>query len=278
VAEAPAVESQESAEIESVEDTSYGKFEQGEKPKAPAAVPYPRFSKVVAERNDLRGQMSAAEKALARVEGQLAEYKHLDDVVAEKYLAKPELLKFDATFMETFDKLASADPTLKAAAAKVKAAMGTTMTVEQTPATPAQEEAAPAENSAVTRLLEREVKNVMKEALAPHIKGHFVEAVTRDVLANVGLDDLADITAEQAVELAKVYFEQTGTPPVEYMVVSEKAGSPKPAVKGSAAPARVSGAPTKTEAETPKFKTREEFDKARAGRFAAVTAELFGEE
>jgi len=263
---------------ESADGTEYGTFEKADN-KA-ATVPLARLSKVVSQRNVLRDNLSAAEQALARVEGQLSQYKELDGLVSAKYASNHDLLKFDSEFMETWDRLAKADPSLAQAAAKVKAAMGNPAleTTINTPAAPAEEQATP--NAAISKLLEREVKSVFKEALGPHIKSHFVESVARDVLANVDLNALADLTKEQAVEMAKVYFTDTGTPPAEYLIPTQAAAAaPKPATKGSqGVPAAAARTPGTEEPTAPQFKSREEFDKARGKRFAAVAAELFGEQ
>jgi len=270
----------EAPEVSVDEDTEFGSFERADKAKQ-QVVPYTRLAKVIHERNALRDNMSEAEKSLAHVQGKLSALQKLEGVFVEKYQTDPDLAKFDAAFMETFDRLATSDPSLAQAAAKVKAAMGVPVTeIDNTneaaaPAAPA----APASSPAVQKLLLNQVKTSFNEALGEHIKPHFVEAVVRDVMTELSAEEVAEATPEEIVEMAKVYFKSTNTPPSEYMAPAKgNKAAPKPSTKGSqGAPAARSAASAEPAAETPKFKTREEFDAARSKRFAAITKELFEE-
>jgi len=267
----------EAPEVSVDEETEFGSFERTDKAKQ-QVVPYTRLAKVIHERNALRDGMSEAERSLANIQGKLTALQKLEGVFAEKYQTNPDLAKFDATFMETFDRLASSDPALAQVAAKVKAAMGVPVTeIDNTDEVAAP--AAPASSPAVQKLLLNQVKTSFNEALGEHIKPHFVEAVVRDVLTELSAEEVAEATSEQIVEMAKVYFKSTNTPPSEYMAPAKGTkAAPKPSTKGSqGAPAARSAASAEPAAETPKFKTREEFDAARSKRFAAITKELFEE-
>jgi hypothetical protein len=262
---------------EAGDEDGFGSFEE---PKAkPATVPYTRLSKVIAERNSLRDELSEAELSLATINGKLAQLSKVEEAVAEKYRGNVDLLKYDATFMDIFEAQAKVDPTLAAAAAKVRAAMNGNPMTEKPVNAPAEQPAAPATDPAVQRILERDARNTIKSVLAEKgVKPVFAEAVARDVLANVDPTDLADVDEATVVELAKVYFQETGAVPAEYLVPKQGAASPKPATTGKARPATTPAAEAAAPGDdAPKFKSREEFDAARNKRFVALAREAFGE-
>lgn len=267
----------EPAPVSVDEDTEFGSFEKVDKTKQ-KTVPYSRFAKVVSGRNDARLALSEAEKSLAAVNAKLEALEGVTSVVSEKYRANPDLLKFDSEFMETFEQLAKTDPNLAKAAEAVKAAMNGVKPVQTDPKpTPEADEQPEVLAPAVAKIFVRDAKNTITSALSEHgVKPHFIEAVARDVIANVDAEDLADLTPAQAVEMAKIYFKDLGVGADEFLA-PKKQQAPKPETRGKTRPAAAPTGAGDGGEEPPKFKTREEFDAARSKRFAALVRESFGQ-
>lgn len=268
-------------EVSADDDTEFGSFKPVDAAKA-KVVPYTRLAKVIHERNTLRDDMSEAQQSLAVIEAKLAGLAPLQEVFTEKYQGNADLARFDATFMETFETLAKTDQAVAQAADRIRAAMGApkmTAPVTTTVAAPAAPASEPSKQDLlVERLMAKEVKSAFTAALGEHLKPNFIEAVTKDVLTELSASELADASAEQIIEMAKVYLKSTNTPPSEYLIPKANGSAPKPSTKGSqGAPAAVAAQAAQEVAETPKFKTREEFDAARSKRFQAITKDLFGE-
>lgn len=279
------------ADPEGEEDQSYGKFEDEESPTEDAAPEkgkpsrgvQKRISRLVSERNAAQDELTAAQVELAKYKATAEYLADLDGVVSEKYQNNLDLLRFDATFMETFATLAEKDPTLAQAAARVKAAMQqngeTIVTTPKTPATPAEEQA-PSENPALSAVLERDVKRNFAEVLGGHnLKPHIVNAVTRDVLAEMDASELVDATPAEVVEMAKLYLRETGIPFSEALLPAKDGEKVKPSTKGSSRPAASPKADAQAAEgqERPKYKTREELDAARAKRLNQFFRENFNE-
>jgi hypothetical protein len=282
VAEFDAPESVEESAID--ESTEYGSFEPVKQPEKPQTVPLKRLSRVIGERNELRESLAAAERKLAEVNGKLGVLEQVQGVVNKKYAGNPQLLEFDANFMETFSTLTKTDPALAAAAAKIQAAMKqngaptVSLTPETTDATPETPESAEPD-AAVVAIVHRDAMRTITEALSPHVKPHFAKMVAKDVIANTTLEDLGAFDARAAVEAAKLFFKEEGIPAEEYLLPKPNGGK-KPAVggagKGRASTTPAAGGDAPEQGETPKFKTREELDAYRNKRWAELTRERFG--
>lgn len=282
VAAAPAESTPEAAEAaEAAEDDSFGKFTEPGKGKPSQGV-QKRISKLVGERNSLREMVEQRELALAAAKAKAETLETLHQAVSEKYRTNPDLLRFDADFMSTFEKLAAKDPSLAQAAAKVKAAMNGVKIVTTPEQTAIADEAVETDEAAeidpaLEAVLTRDVTRQFTEVLTQHeVKPHFVQAALRDVMLHVPVAQLVNATPEQVVELAKVYFEETGIPPTEFLA-PQKAGKKAPASTAGRQAPRVTPAASAGETpETPKFKTREEYEAHRQKRFAQLARETYG--
>lgn len=282
-AEAPEVAEEVALEAEADgEEFAEDSFE----PAAPEAeqksvtVPLRRLSKVIRQRNDLRDALSETEATVARLNGQLQSRGGITEVVEKRYGGNTKLLDFDATFMETFDREAKKDPTLSAAAAKVRAAMtGAPINVsnEQTA------EAAPVQTDpAVTALLHSNTTSAIVAALTEQgVKPSFARMVAKDVIREVPVEELPEwSTPAAAVRAAKVFFKDEGISAEDFLAAKPAAGKAKPpAVSGKAKPAAspkpgAKGAVVASADGKPEIKTLDELHKHREGRFAEIVEGL----
>jgi hypothetical protein len=279
-AEEPSVFETAPEEVEADEaetDDNYGKFVTDDAPKQrpqdQATVPTARLSKVVRQRNELRETLAEVEARLAAETARAETLDRLTAVQQEHYRNDPDLLDWDARFMAQFDQMAKTNPSLAQAAAMVKAAMSgeaPTMATE-TPEAEGVEEAP--SNPVLDRIVARDVTRTVGDALTEHgVKPHFISLIAADALAVLPQEDLAELTAEDVVEIAKVYVEQNGIPMEEFLV--PRKGTPKPSTTGGrGAPAR-SSAPVEEASERTKPKTVEEWEANRNARFKHLAKDL----
>lgn len=261
-------------------DDSYGKFEtpsDDAKPKHNHPIPQKRLNKVIGERNEAREALAAAEVRLAAAEARAETLEQFQKVVDAHYRENPGLLDFDARFMEKFAEMAEADPTIANVANHIKAAMsGEERPNVTTENTQAEEQEVEDFNPAVAKILERDVTRQINEVLTESgVKQSYVKAVARDVLNAFDVEELADATPEDIVEMAKVYFEETGVEAKDFLVATKK-GSKAPATTSGRRPAVSESAATEhadaTERKRPK--TLEEYEKGRDARFKAAVQSL----
>lgn len=241
--------------------------------KVPKTVPYRRLQKVVAERNDLRGQLTDLRDTLKGLQLTATKHEEFVSAISDRYgqYKNPiAQLGSDADFMDAVETLAQKDAEIKSFYAKVTKHMADGTVGAKIKAEPEK----PATDTRVDKIIERDARRTVADVLAPlKLQDKFTKLISNHVVANA--TDLAELNADAIKKLTKGFMTENGFELAEMrqpVKATEEKGKPKTSRQGTAATTTVTKKATKT-AEEPKFKTREEVLKHRASTLDDLIAE-----
>jgi hypothetical protein len=170
-------------------------------------------------------EKEAQSAATARVQAE-AERDAIKDQLAgfrQKYADNPELAQWDSKFMETLEALAKQSPDIAKLADTVKQYMDgkdiTAMTMINQP----QPDTKPEADPKLSKILVRDARRTVADAL-PGVKPGFVKVLQDHIVASV--DDLADLTEEQVVDLSRAYIKEAGFTPQEILANAKPTEDP----------------------------------------------------
>lgn len=270
----PFEEESEAEPEEEVEAAAAEEEESTGDSKAPKTVPYRRLQKVVAERNDLRGQLGELKDTLKELQLTASQHTEFVTAISDRYgqYKNPiAQLGADADFMDAMETLAQKDAEIKGFYAKVTKYMADGTVPQKIKAEPEK----PATTDArVDKIIERDARRTVADVLAPlKLQDKFSKLITNHVVANA--KDLAGLDAEAIKKLTKGFMTENGFELAEMRTpvkAADEKGKPKTGRQGTAATVTTKKAPSKGETE-PKFKTREEVLNHRAKALDDLIAE-----
>jgi hypothetical protein len=206
------------------------------KPPKENLVPQGRLNKVVAERNELRTELSTVEAALQQA-------RVIAGGVAEHYgkFDHPEKqISYDQRYMTHLEELSHTNPAVAAAVKVVNDVMESPMATEDTniPApAPAPEPAAPAVDPRIDNIVESHARGVVEATLSGQgLLPHMVEIIGDYVIGAEG--DKSTLTPGAVVEFTKQFVKERGLTPEQILVDPgvKDTPTPPPTSSGNRAP------------------------------------------
>ena len=229
-----------------------------------------RVSKLVAQKNKAAERAEEAERRAALIEGRLQEASKVSDVFNKVYKGNIDQLEWDARFLGAMEDLASKDPVVQQAAAKVKAAMKDSRPVTTTAA-----EQKPGASDAVVEALA--LKNIQTELVAIGVKPSFAKQIAKSAVGEYEATDLVSADKSAVVKLTKTWLKNEGFGAEEIMAPKAVAdGEKKKPATASAGGGKSTTVPAKKAAPAEKPKTPADAVAARDATREAAFAE-FGE-
>lgn len=260
--EDPFQESDPDLEVEDGTEDGEGASDDDGGEGAPRSVPYARFKKLVAQRNQertesakLKGQLEVAQEFLDTLNGR---YKRFKNPAAQ--------LGLDADFMEALEAMAGKDPEAKTLYGKVMKFMETGAMPDTTPTEPKAD-------PRLELILRKEAERTVTDVLAPlGLQTKYEKLIGQHVLQNA--KDPTRLDAAEVKSLTRAFMSDMGFTLTDMRKAKVDGGEPsKPKTAHQKAVATRTSAKPKGE-EPMKFKSREELLQHREKALSDLMAEL----
>jgi len=272
-----------------VPDSEKETVEGDKEPRMQVSTFKKRIGAIIRQREDAKREVAELEKQLGTATGERDALKDILVDLREKYKENPERAKWDATYMDALEELASRDPELQRLALKVQEHIEGTGT---TGAKFTMADLATAKNEAETAmaqptdkrldaLIEQQARTTIKQTLEG-VKPAFQEILADHIVSQGG--KLEGLTSADVVRISREYLTSKGLTQAEVLATSatkdaepkDPKAKAKPATGGTSGSATAAkGAKTVSTEEAPEpAKSLEEFSKNREAQRERVLKEL----
>lgn len=235
-----------------------------------------RVGKLTSRAKTAEGELTVAQRELAKAKGQLEQSDKLSTLFTEKYRGNAERLSFDIDFLDSLEALSKEDAgvmtTVNAVMARLKNAGRSAPVTETTPETKPETKPDAANEAALIVLRDSAVTKTAAALKESGVDPRFVSLISK-AAKDLGV---AELSAFDPMKFAVSYLRERNLTAADVIAAAASPDTKTaPSTKGQGAPNTNSPAGGKPASEeTPRFNTAAELHDARRARLSKLATEL----